>query len=59
MNNGYLLALVDPRDDRDFYIEWVPRGVRVNEQVADIVAHAESGEPTPLQERGRDILASD
>jgi hypothetical protein len=59
MKNGFVLALVDPRDQRIFHVEWMARGVRVNEHVADVVADARSGETGPFCERVRGILAAD
>jgi hypothetical protein len=59
MMNGYILALVDPRDHRIFHVEWVTCGVRVNEHVADIVADAKSGKTTPFLDQVRGILTAD
>jgi hypothetical protein len=59
MNDCYIFGLIDPRDHRIFDVGALPRGVNLNEHLADVVAESKAGGGSPTDERVRAILAAD
>jgi len=59
MSTHSIFGLIDPRDNRIFHVGMLNSEVSLNEHVADVVAEAIDGNPSPTEERVRAILAAD
>jgi hypothetical protein len=59
MSHQSIYGLIDPRDHRIFHVGLLDGETSLNERVADVVAEAMDGMPSPTDERVRAILAAD